>query len=123
MDHKVENCENLNPIEVSLDSNSLINELLKYKKYKYRFIIANLLSSSSIKNDTQVIFTSCDELKNAKEAFINSKLYKTLGVVYLNKKNWNLIKRHSKEFEKWRAIGASVSGVGGVLTWVTWLTC
>ena len=73
MDHKVENCENLNPIDVSLDSNSLINELLKYKKYKYRFIIANLLSSSSIKNDTQVIFISCDELKNAKEAFINSK--------------------------------------------------
>ena len=92
LDHKVENCENLNPIEVSLDSNSLINELFKYKKYKYRFIIANLLSSSSIKSNPQVIFISCDELKNEKKAFINSEHYKTLGVVYLNKKNWNLIK-------------------------------
>ena len=79
-----DNCKNVNPIEVSLDSNSLINELIKYKKYKYRFVIENLLFSSSIKNDTQVIFLLCDRLKSAKEAFINSKLYKTLGVVYLN---------------------------------------
>ena len=48
-------------------------------------------------NETQVIFLSCDGLKDAKESFINSKLYKALGVVYLNKiKNWDLIKGHSK---------------------------
>ena len=27
------------------------------------------------------------------------------------------------EFEKWRAIRASVGGVGGALTWVTWVEC
>ena len=93
-----DNYENVNPIEVSLDSNSLINELIKYKKYKCWFVIENLLFSSSIKNDTQVIFLSCDRLKDAKEAFINSKLYKTLGVDYLNEmRNWDLIKKHSKK--------------------------
>ena len=56
-----------------------------------------MLFSSSIKNNARVIFLSCDILKDAKEAFINSKLYKTLGVVYLNEiKNWDLIKGHSK---------------------------
>ena len=74
-----------------------MNELFKYKKYKYGLIIKNLLFSSSIKNDTQVIFLLCDGLKDAKEAFVNWKLYKTLGVVYLNEiKNWDLIKGHSK---------------------------
>ena len=39
----------------------------------------------------------CDGLKDAKEAFINSKLYKTFNVVYLNEiKNWDLIKGYSK---------------------------
>ena len=92
-----DNYKNLNPIEVSLDSNSLINGLFKYKKYKYRFTIKNLLFSSNIKNNTQVTFLLCGGLKDAKEAFINSKLYETLGAVYSNEiKNWDLIKGHSK---------------------------
>ena len=40
---------------------------------------------------------SCDRLKDAEQVFKDSKLYKTLGVIYLNKiKNWDLIKGHSK---------------------------
>lgn len=53
-------------------------------KNKYGLIIKNLLFSSSIKNNTQVIFLLCDGLKDAKEAFVNWKLYKILGAVYLN---------------------------------------
>ena len=57
-----------------------------------------MLFSSSIKNNTQEIFLSCDGLKDAKEAVINSKLYEILGVVCLNEvKNWDLIKGHSKK--------------------------
>ena len=74
-----DNYENLNQIEVSLDSNSLTNGLFKYKKCKCWFIIKNLLLSSRIKSNTQVTFLSCDRLKDAKEAFVNWKLYKTLG--------------------------------------------
>ena len=92
-----DNLKKLNPIDVSLDSNSLINELFKYKKYKYWFIIRNLLFSLSIKNDTKVIFMSRDALKNANEEFINSKLYRSLGVVYLIEvKNLDLIKGNWK---------------------------
>ena len=36
------NYKNLNPVEVSLYSNSLMNKLFEYKKYKNRFIIRNL---------------------------------------------------------------------------------
>ena len=40
---------------------------------------------------------SRDALKNANEEFINSKLYRSLGVVYLIKvKNLDLIKGNSK---------------------------
>ena len=39
----------------------------------------------------------CNGLTNAKEALINSKIYKTLGVVYLTEiKNWNLVKDEAR---------------------------
>ena len=77
------NYEQMNPIEVSLDSNDIIKRLEKYKKFKYRFLIENLLFSSNLENDTDVIFVTCDGLSDAKEVLINSKIYKTLGVVGL----------------------------------------
>lgn len=40
---------------------------------------------------------TCDSLLDAKDALINSKIYKTLGVVYLSKiKDWSLMKGESK---------------------------
>ena len=39
------NYERMNQIEVSLDSNDIIESLAKYKKFKYRFLIENLLFS------------------------------------------------------------------------------
>ena len=49
------NYEGMNPIEVSLDSNDIIERLAKYKKFKYSFLIENLLFSSNLENDTDVI--------------------------------------------------------------------
>ena len=51
-----------------------------------------------MQNNTEVIFVvACDGLIEAKSALINSKLCKTLGVVYLSEvKNWDLIKNDSK---------------------------
>ena len=87
----------MNPIDVNLDSNDIIEKLVKYKKFKYRFLIESLLFSSNLENDTDVIFVTCDGLLDAKEALINSKLYKTLGVVYISEiKNWNLVKGKSR---------------------------
>ena len=43
----------LNPIYISITSNSLIQKLTKYRKYRYRFVLQSLLFSSNIKNDTR----------------------------------------------------------------------
>ena len=91
------NYKRINPIEASLDSSDIIERLGKYKKFRYRFLIENILFSSNFENDTDVIFVICDDLSDAKEALINSKIYKTLAVVYISEiKNWNLVKRESK---------------------------
>ena len=59
------NFQKLNPVEVSFESNKLVNELFRYKKnYKYKLIVTNSLFSSSIANKNQVIFISCDGLKS-----------------------------------------------------------
>ena len=87
----------LNPIEITIDSNSVIKTLSSYKKYKFRLIIESVLFSMKVQNDTEVIFITCDRLTKAKSALINSKLYKLLGFVYLSEiKNWDLIKNDSK---------------------------
>ena len=85
-------------MEVILDSNDIIKRLANYKKFKYRFLIENLLFSSNLENHTNVIFVTCDGLSDAKEALINSKIYKTLGIVYISEiKNQNLVKGESKK--------------------------
>ena len=77
--------------------NDIIEKLWNYEKFKYRLLIENLLFSSNLQNDTNVIFVRCKGLTNTKDALINSKICKTLDVVYLSKiKNWNLIKGESK---------------------------
>ena len=78
------NYERMNPVEITLDSNEIVEDLSKYKRSKYRFVIESLLFSSNLQNDTDVIFITCNGLSDAREAPINSKLYKTLGVVYLS---------------------------------------
>ena len=45
------NYDHLNPIDVSLNSNYIIEKLVKYKKFKYRFLIENLLFSSNLENN------------------------------------------------------------------------
>ena len=68
---------------MNLDSNDIIEKLSNNKKFKYILLIENLSFSSNLEDDTDVIFVTCNDLTNAKEALINSKICKTLGVVYL----------------------------------------
>ena len=50
-----------------------------------------------MEDDIDVIFITCDGLSDANEALINSKIYKTLEVVYISEiKNRNLVKGESK---------------------------
>ena len=87
----------MNPVEIMLDSNEIVEDLSKYKRIKYRFLIESLLFTSNLQNDTDVIFIMCNGLSDAREVLINSKLYKTLGVVYISQiKNQDLVKSESK---------------------------
>ena len=98
----IQNCElfeKLNPNNMQIRDSEINSKLAKYsnKRYKYRFIITNLLLSLSIEQDTNVIFLMCNGLNDAKESLINGKLYKTLGVVNtVEIKDWNKLKGQSK---------------------------
>ena len=48
----------LNPITISISADNIIQELTKYKKYRYRFVLENLVFSSNFENNTDVIFVS-----------------------------------------------------------------
>lgn len=83
----LQNCINykrMNPIEVSLDLNDIIKSLAKYKRFKYKFIVENLLFSSNLENNTDEIFITYNSLSDSRETLIYSKIYKTLGGIYLS---------------------------------------
>ena len=99
----LQNCINykrMNPIEVSLDLNDIIKSLAKYKRFKYKFIVENLLFSSNLENNTDEIFITYNSLSDSRETLIYSKIYKTLGGIYLSViKDCNLIKGESKRLQ------------------------
>ena len=75
----------LNPLEVNLRSNYLNQKLEDYKGFVYEVMIKNILFSSSIKNETQNIFVTCQNLNRAKKALINEKIYSMLDLINLKK--------------------------------------
>ena len=91
----------LNPIYVSISSDSIITRLQLYKNYRYRFVLQSLLFSSNIEDETDVILVTANGLNNAKEALIEKNnqpvLESTLGVCFLSEiVDWNIIKGQSK---------------------------
>ena len=86
----------LNPINVRITSNQVINDLTKYKNYRYRFIVEDLLFSFSITNETNITFITCNGLNDAKPILANGKTLKSLGVISLSQiKSWNKVKGNS----------------------------
>ena len=73
----------LNPLEIDLRSNYLSKKIYKYKGFTFKVIIRNLLFSSSVTNDTQNVFATCQNLNSSKKALINGKIYDILGIVSL----------------------------------------
>ena len=88
----------LNPVDISLGDSELNAFLSRYhRRYKYWLIINNLLFSSSVTQDTNVIFISCNGLNDAKETLVNGKIFKTLGVIDINQtEEWQKLKGKSK---------------------------
>ena len=90
--------EKLNPIEIKIRDSKIQGKLSRYgtQLYKYLFILDSLLISSSVVQDTNVIFLICNGLNNARDSLINWKLYTSLGVINISGiKDWTKIKRES----------------------------
>ena len=54
--------DQLNPVQITIESNKIIADLARYKNLKYRFMVDGLLFSSAITNDNKVIFITCNKL-------------------------------------------------------------
>ena len=66
----------INRINIQIIDPEIQTKLMYYSKmYKYRFIANSLLFSSSIKEDTKVIFITTNGLIDAKDILINSKIF------------------------------------------------
>ena len=94
----------LNPIYISIDSNSVISKLQLYKNNSFRFVLRTLLFSSNIVNDTDVIIVTSNGLTNTKQALITKDnrptLESVLGVCFLNEiPEWNIVKGASKRVQ------------------------
>ena len=94
----------LNPIYISINSDSIISKLQLYKNNRFRFVLRTLLFSSNIVNDTDVIIITSNGLSNTKQALITKDnrptLQSTLGVCFLNEMSeWNIVKGASKRVQ------------------------
>ena len=87
----------INPIDIWITDPEIQTKLLHYsKRFKYIFIANSLLFSSSIKEDTKVIFITTNDLNDAKEILINNKIFQGIGVIYISEiENWDKIKNES----------------------------
>ena len=62
----------INPINIRIIDPEIQTKLMFYlKKYKYRFIANSLLFSSSIKEDTKIVFITRNGLNDPKDLLIN----------------------------------------------------
>ena len=94
----------LNPIYISINSDTIISKLQLYKNNRFRFVLRTLLFSSNIVNDTDVIIVTSNGLSNTKQALITKNnqpiLESTLGVCFLNEiSEWNIVKGASKRVQ------------------------
>ena len=84
----------LNPLNIQVIDTKIRDEISLYARSNYRYIfrfIANsLLFSSAITEDTNCIFIVADDLVDAKDIFINDKLFQAVGTIYTSEiENWS----------------------------------
>ena len=86
--------EKLNPIEINICVTEIQGKLSRYGTQRY---VDSLLISSSVVQNTNVIFLICnDGLNDARDSLINGKLYKSIGVININEiKDWSKLKGES----------------------------
>ena len=64
----------LNPVQIQLNDEKILNQLKKYKNVVYKITLLGMLFPASIKNDTNLIFITANNLSGVKKAIL---IYKT----------------------------------------------
>ena len=86
----------LNPVQIQLNDEKILNQLKKYKNVVYKITLLGVLFPASIKNETNLIFITANNLSGVKKAILIYKTYNILAEIYVSKiKNWNKIKGQS----------------------------
>ena len=86
----------LNPIQVQILDDTVLNILRKYKNVAYKITPLGLLFPASIINNTSHIFTTTTKISSAKKVILSYKIYDILADIDTDKINkWNEIKGES----------------------------
>ena len=75
----------LNPVQIEIEDNWVVNIFEKYKNVLYRLIPLGILFPASVKSNTGQIFLTSREQNDFKRSLINSKIYGFLGIIDLKK--------------------------------------
>ena len=89
-----ENYQKLNPLDIKITDNEIFKRQIfrENKRIKYRFIQNSILLSSSVQEETQFIFLTVSGLNEARDIFINGKVYKAIGCIFTNEiEGWDKI--------------------------------
>ena len=88
--------QKLNPIEIQITDSNIFKELTLFNsaKIKYRFVPNSILLSSSVQEETEVIFLAVTGLNEARDILLNGQKIKAIGCIYTNKiEGWDQIKK------------------------------
>ena len=91
-----EKYQKLNPIDIKITDNEIFRKLIfkENRRIQYRFIPNSILFSSSVQEETQVIFLTVSGLNEARDILINGKVYKAIGCIFTNEiEGWDKIKK------------------------------
>ena len=75
----------LNPVQIQLNDEKLLNQLKKYKNVVYKITLLGMLFPASIKNDTNLIFITANNLSGVKKAILIYKTYNILAEIDVSK--------------------------------------
>ena len=71
----------LNPIQVQITDDTALNLLKKYKNVAYKVTALGLLFLASIKNNTNQMFITINNLSGVKKDILNYKIYNILAAI------------------------------------------
>ena len=97
---KFDKFKTLNPLNIQVIDTNIRDSISLYARsnyrYTFRFIANSLLFSSAIIGNTNTIFIVADDLLDAKDVYINNKLFQAIRTIYTSEiENWAEIEKGS----------------------------